>query len=245
MIKYHGTPVGGTRRDAMLFLQGRNGLISFATQGHIPEVLEQCDSFCLDNGAFSIWKRGEGQIDLQKYNEWVDSLATHPAFDFCIIPDVIGGTNKENDKMLELWDSLHESIPVYHLGGDPQRFLELAKSYRKVAFGSTDKWPRNGSRKWWAYMADFMDEVTDEHGRLPCKVHGLRMLDPKLFQYLPLHSADSTNAVVNGGLAMKKGVYPSMERWQGSERIARRVEAHQGAAVWDRQRLINDGILEE
>jgi hypothetical protein len=198
----------------------------------------------LDNGAFSIWKTTGGEIDSVAYSDWVDSIATHPAFDFCLIPDKIGGTESENDRMLEKWDSKYTSVPVFHLDESPERFLQLAKAYGKVAFGSTDKWPKNGSRKWWVYMADLMDKITDENGVLPCKVHGLRMLDPKLFQYLPLHSADSTNAAVNGGRAMKEGIYPSIERWQGSERIARRVEAHQSAPVWDRDALIEAGILE-
>jgi hypothetical protein len=43
---------------------------------------------------------------------------------------------------------------------------------------------------------------------------------------------------------MKKGIYPCVERWQGSERIAARVEAFQAAAVWDRQALVNDGVIE-
>lgn len=245
MIKYHGTPVGGTKKDALMFLHGRNALISFATRGHVAEVLSQCDSFCLDNGAFTIWKKGEGQIDIVAYQEWVESLATHPAFDFAIIPDVIGGTEDENDEMLERWQSKVTAVPVYHLGESVERFRRLAEKYPKVCLGSTDKWKKNGSRAWWENMADFMDEITDEQGVVPCKLHGLRMLDPRVFQYLPLHSADSTNAVVNGHIPMKKGPYPSIERWQGAERIARRVEAHQSAPFWSREPLIEAGLLEE
>lgn len=245
MIKYHGTPIGGTKEDALKFLVGRHALISYATQGHIPEVLECCESFCLDNGAFTIWKTTGGNIDVHGYIEWVSHYQKHPSFDFALIPDVIGGTEEENDELLKEWDQNLIGVPVYHLGESPERFLRLSEEYSKVAFGSTDKWPRNGSKAWWKYMADFMDIVTDENGNLPCKVHGLRMLDVKLFQYLPLHSGDSTNASVNGHLCMKKGIHPAIERWQGNERIAQKIEAYQSAHFWDRGRLVADGILEE
>ena len=245
MIKYHGTPAGGSKYDAIKFLNGRHALICMENPAQTAEVLECCESFCLDNGAFPKWKSGGGEVDVHEYTDFTNALASHPGFDFLLIPDIIGGTEKRNDELIEQWESDFVSVPVYHLGEDPNRFLELAKSFPKVAFGSTDKWGRNGSKEWWKYMADFMDHVTDDNGILPCKVHGLRMLDIKLFQYLPLHSGDSTNAGVNGHICMKKGVYKAVHRWQGNERIAQRIEAHQSAPYWDRQRLINDGILEK
>lgn len=199
MIKYHGTPIGGTKWDALKFLDGRHALISFAHPNQVAEVLECCESFCLDNGAFTIWKSTGGKIDIPKYLEWVTKLSKHPSFDFCLIPDVIMGTEKENDEMISQWNNEIYSVPVYHLGESIDRFLKLADKYDMVAFGSTDKWSRNGSKEWWKNMADFMDVVTDSEGNLPCKVHGLRMLDINIFQYLPLHSGDSTNAAVNGG----------------------------------------------
>lgn len=245
MIKYHGTPVGGSKHDAIKFLNGRHALICFAHQGQVAEVLECCESFCLDNGAFPIWKNGGGKIDIPKYEYFVEGLATHSSFDFCLIPDVIGGTEKENDTLIERWDSRYDSVPVYHLGEDPERFLSLSQQFTKVALGSTDSWAKNGSKAWWKNMADFMDYVTDDSGVLPCKVHGLRMLDPNIFKYLPLHSGDSTNAGVNGHIPMKKGVYKAITRWQGNERIAQRIEAYQSAPIWDRELLIIDGILEK
>lgn len=245
MIKYHGTPIGGTKWDALKFLDGRHALISFAHPNQTAEVLECCESFCLDNGAFTIWKTTGGGIDVDKYQKWVLPLSKHPAFDFCIIPDVIMGTEEENDALIDEWELGVDSIPVYHLGESVDRFFRLSEKFNKVAFGSTDKWPRNGSKGWWKEMADFMDIVTDDEGSLPCKVHGLRMLDIRLFQYLPLHSGDSTNAAVNGGIQMKKVSLPVIHRWQGSERIAQRIEAFQSAPYWSRENLIRDGILEK
>jgi hypothetical protein len=245
MIKYHGTPVGGTKHDSIKFLNGRHALISHAYPIQTPEVLECCESFCLDNGAFTIWKNSKGgAIDMDSYKKWVLDLSRHPAFDFYLIPDKIGGTEKENDELIEQWgDDVRCGVPVFHLGGNPDRFFRLADKYPKVAFGSTDKWARNGTNAWWKDMADFMDIITDDEGFLPCKVHGLRMLDTRITQYLPLHSGDSTNAGVNGARLMRSGSMPAITRWQGNERIAYKIEAVQPPSVWNRELLIKEGIL--
>jgi hypothetical protein len=103
MIKYHGTPIGGSKKDALLFLSGRHALISFAARLHTAEVLNCCESFCLDNGAFSIWKKGQGKVDEKNYLNWVKSLRDHPAFDFFIIPDIIDGSVQENDAAVRRW----------------------------------------------------------------------------------------------------------------------------------------------
>jgi hypothetical protein len=245
MIKYHGTPLGGTGHDAIKFLDGRHALVSFAHQQQLPEVLECCESFCLDNGAFTIWKTTGGKIDLEGYKSWVDELGKHPSFDFALIPDVIMGTEEENDTLLSEWKSTKDCVPVFHLGESIDRFFRLAQDYKKVALGSTSEWGVSGSKDWWTHMANFMDNICDKDGYSPVKLHGLRMLDIRIFQYLPLHSGDSTNAGVNGHLCMKKGTHPAVKRWQGNERIAQKIEAFQSSAVWDRKFLVSQGVLDE
>lgn len=241
MIKYHGTPVGGTKRDALLFLSGRNGLVSYAHQQHLTEVVSVCNSFCLDNGAFSIWKsgKGSGQIDQRGYRSWCERLRDHPGFDFFIIPDVIDGTERENNEMFKRWYNIKGGVPVFHLGESVERFKWLADHSWKVCLGSTSKWPSIGTEKWWDLFADLMDKICT-NGIPPCKLHGLRMLNPKVFTKIPLHSGDSSNASTNSGLCMRKGVHPCLERWQGAERIARRIEAYQSAAAWDRSSITRE-----
>ena len=226
-------------------MDGRHALISFAHQQHTPEVLECCESFCLDNGAFTIWKTTGGQIDVKAYSEWVERIGKHPGFDFCLIPDVIEGTEEENDALIEKWECNLTSVPVFHLNESPDRFFRLADKFKKVAFGSTSEWGRNGTKEWWNNMKNLMNIITDAEGNLPCKVHGLRMLDPNIFRFLPLHSGDSTNAAVNGGRQMKNVSMPAIKRWQGSERIAQRIESFQSASHWDEEKLYEEGLLEK
>ena len=86
MIHYHGTPVGGSRQDVARFLVGRHALIPYGRQDDTGAVLEFCQTFCLDNGAFSHWKKGCGKIDFDAYLAWVHTFYryTHPVCIFCL-----------------------------------------------------------------------------------------------------------------------------------------------------------------
>lgn len=80
MILYHGTPTGGTNADARRFLAGRSALVSFAEPKQLPIVRGVCESFVLDNGAFTVWKSG-GKLNVNGYIEWVDRISESPGFD--------------------------------------------------------------------------------------------------------------------------------------------------------------------
>jgi len=77
-----------------------------------------------------------------------------------------------------------------------------------------------------------MDAICDEEGQPACRLHGLRMLNPEIFQRLPLASADSTNATVNGGSIKRFGMYTPPTAGQRAEVIAERIEAHNSASLW-------------
>lgn len=245
MLKFHGTPIGGSKKDAIMFLSGRNALFSYFNKGHIEEVIECCDLFVVDNGAFSHWRTTGGTLDIDGYAKFVETYQKLPNHLFHIIPDVIDGTEEQNDKMLEQWESMNistagSSSPVFHLGESLDRFDRLSKKYSTVCLGSTSKWPRNGSKGWWELMSEFMTAICDSNGRPKCKLHGLRMLDPRIFTKLPLFSADSTNAAVNGHRCMKEGALKDLERWQGNIRIAQRIEHWQSAKCWSVDNLKQD-----
>ena len=69
MIKYHGTPIGGKNTDAAELLRGRHALVSHAHPEQLGIVLENCQSFILDNGAFSEWKKSGDEIDFDVEND--------------------------------------------------------------------------------------------------------------------------------------------------------------------------------
>jgi hypothetical protein len=55
-MHYHGTPI--TPRSALQSLAGRNFCVSFAAPADIAECHRIGQSVMLDNGAFSVWRRG-------------------------------------------------------------------------------------------------------------------------------------------------------------------------------------------
>lgn len=240
MIHYHGTPCGATREDVARFLAGRHALIPWVRPEDIGTAAEVCQSFCLDNGAFSAWKSGEPITDWSAYYEWVDLWRRHPAFDWAIIPDVIDGDEAANDALVVRWPFGNVGVPVWHLHESLYRLEQLCVGWNRVALGSSGKWSTPGTRGWWQRMREAMDVVCDLEGRPLTKLHGLRMLDPAIFSALPLASADSTNAVRNSSLIRRFGMYSPPNAFTRMSIIAERIEAHQSPAIWvrDKQRLL-------
>ena len=236
MIHYHGTPVSGDGIDAARALRGRHALVPFAYPGQLPVVLEVAQSFMLDNSAFTHWKAGRGKVDFLSYMKWVLSVAQHPGFDFCLIPDVIDGTEQENCDLVHDWLRAGlrvRAAPVWHLHESLEWLEWLVDRFWMVSLGSSGQWRTPGTRGWWGRMAEAMSVACDAKGRPKCKLHGLRMLDPEIFTRLPLASADSTNAAVNAGGISRFGMYPAPSAGQRAEVIAARIEAHNSAAIWD------------
>ena len=233
MKHYHGTPIGGTRQDVARFLQGRHALVPFPRPDDAGIVADVCKSFVFDNGAFTVWKQG-GQLDVEGYVRWVDDWHRHPGFEWALIPDVIEGSEEENDRLLEAWPLQLPGVPVWHLHESLERLKRLAAQWSTVALGSSGQWATPGTAGWWRRLADAMDAICDEHGRPLCRLHGLRMLNPDIFTRLPLASADSTNAAVNCGSVSRFGMYTPPTAAQRAAVIAERIEAHNSAATWVR-----------
>lgn len=237
MIHYHGTPCGGERKEAAKFLAGRHALIPFSRPEDIGTAAEVCQSFCLDNGAFTAWKSGTPITNWEPYFEWVATWTLHPGFDFAIIPDVIDGDEESNDRLIRQWRlnfNDEYSAPVWHMHESLERLDRLC-SFNKwacVALGSSGEFATVGDRKWWSRMAEAMAVCCGSDGRPRRKLHGLRMLDPAVFHRLPLSSADSTNAVRNSGSYSRFGIYVPPSASARMSIIADRIEAHQSAATW-------------
>jgi hypothetical protein len=62
VIHYHGGPITPITASLALW-QRRHGFVSFANPQQIELAAEVCQSFALDNGAFTIWKQG-GTMDV-------------------------------------------------------------------------------------------------------------------------------------------------------------------------------------
>lgn len=234
MIHYHGTPIGGTRQDGARFLAGRHALVPFPRQDDMGIVADVCQSFVFDNGAFSVWKKG-GALDVDGYTRWVEQWHRHPGFDWALIPDVIDGDEFANDTLIAAWPEELRGVPVWHLHETLDRLQRLASKWPTVAIGSSGQWASPGTASWWKRIGAAMDAICDEHGRPTCRLHGLRMLDPAIFQKLPFTSADSTNAAVNGGSISRFGMYAPPTAGQRANVIADRIESHNSSPIWRRE----------
>lgn len=235
MIHYHGTPIT-PNAAAIELLQGRHAMVSFARPDQVELAAELCQSFVIDNGAFSHWQAGKGQIDVGGYARFVRQWERHPAFDWCVIPDVIDGDEAANDSMVARWFAevgMSHGVPVWHLHESTDRLTCLARDHERVALGSSGEFSDVNTDRWWRRMAQAMDAVC-EHGRPITKLHGLRMLDPTVFSRLPLASADSCSVGRNVGIDSKwrHGYLSSTTPATRALIMARRIEQHASASEW-------------
>lgn len=195
MIHYHGADISGGYKEAVKFYQKRDVLISFARKNQQSVITEICRSFVLDNGAFSLWKSGK-QTDWDGFYKWVDQWRKHPRFEWFLVPDVIGGTDKENDELLfQCPLPARISVPVYHLGESYKRLNQMVEKYQRIAIGSTKGFGLK-TMQFWNEMRKIFEVVCDQDGVPRVKIHGLRMLDPEIVKNFPFSSCDSAGACI-------------------------------------------------
>lgn len=251
MIHYHGGPVTPVDAARELWTR-RHAFVSFAHPSQAPLAAEVCH-FALDCGAFTVWKAGEGTVDVTAYATWVRKWERHPGFDFAIIPDVIDGSEFDNDQMLAKWITGERmrcaSVPVWHLHESFERLELLVRGvlggvYARVALGSSGKWATPGTDDWWERMEEVRPALTDEDGCPLVKLHGLRMLNPTIFAHIPFSSADSCNVALNIGMDTKwpKGPYSPMTAKTRALVLAERIELHATANRWSKRRGIQQNL---
>lgn len=230
MIHYHGGPIT-PETCARRVWSGRHAFVSFAAPGQIELAASVCQSFALDNGAFSLWRAGK-PVRWGDYYDWCAKWLTHPACDWAVIPDVIGGTEAENDQLLQVWPfSAHQGVPVWHLNESVERLERLAKTWPRVALGSADEWDVSRPRKCLERLGQVLPLISP-WGKPKVKLHGLRMLNPAVVQYLPLASADSTNVARNIGIdSAWRGTYSPATKETRADVLVERIEQTQASAA--------------
>jgi hypothetical protein len=233
MIHYHGGPITPLS-VANATWTGRHAFVSFERPEQIAFAAEVCQSFALDNGAFSVWKRG-AVLDVAGYVAWVKAWERHPGFDWALIPDSIEGDEADNDRLFAVYreagGNLLAGVPVWHLHESFDRLARLCRTFPRVALGSSGQWSEVGAAGWWERVSAAMDAVCDEHGRPPCKLHGLRMLNPTVFSHLPLSSADSSNVAQNHA---RERVLYQLTPAMAALKMVDRIEQHASAPRWNR-----------
>lgn len=231
MIHYHGTPMTPTK-DMIEAFAGRHAMVSFAKPQQIEVAAEICQSVALDNGAFTAWTQG-APFDVDGFEDWARVWMMHPNVSWYLIPDVIDGSEEENDALISRFTGLRGGVPVWHLHESLDRLDRLVWDFPLIALGSSGEYKDPGSDPWWQRIAQAMGIICDSEGRPWVKTHGLRMLDPVLFSHMPLSSADSTNVARNSGIDDRwKGPYAPKSRAMRAQIMMDRIESHASAARW-------------
>lgn len=211
-------------------------MVSFAHPEQLPLVADVCQSFTLDNGAFSAWRSGKPIENWSPFYAWVRDWIRHPGCDWFLIPDKIDGEEADNDFLVsQVPISLTSgAVPVWHMHESINRLANLVAHWPRVAFGSSGEYAEIGTLRWEARMREAFEAICDLEGRPVTKLHGLRMLDPQIFSRFPFASCDSTNVARNVGLDGKWGGpnAPAGKAWRGQV-LASRIESQQSAARWE------------
>lgn len=210
IIHYHGTPL--TPRAELQKMAGKHFCVSFAAPNDGDWCLANGQSVMLDNGAFSVWRRGSS-LDPTAYAAWVDRRIGHPHW--AVVPDVIEGGVADNIVMIAQWPHPRSLAGVvWHMDEPIDHLLRLVQmGFAKVCFGSTRRYDPVGSEAW-CRRADEAFNALALSGPLPW-VHMMRGL-ALCGDRWPFASADSVNVARN----FKDGpVCP--------ERMARRIDAVQ------------------
>lgn len=246
MIHYHGVPITPDTAATRALSCG-HAFVSFLHPDQLGLVVEVASSFALDNGAFSAWRGGAAITDWSDYYAWIAAVRRCPGFDFAVIPDVIDGSEKDNDALIHEWPHpIWTGAPVWHMHESLKRLQSLCETWPRVCLGSSGAFAQIGTQAWWRRIGEAMEVICDPDGRPLCKIHGLRMLDPDVYTRIPFSSADSTNIGRNIGIdGAWRGTYKPPTKEARAAIMRERIESQQSPARWDRSVLCAQQTLFE
>jgi len=236
VIHFHGLPIT-PEKAAIAAIENGFAFVSHRYPDQLGIAVEYSKGFAADNGAFSAWKSGNPITDWTPYYQWVEDLRRIHKFQFAIIPDVINGTEKQNDDLINQWPwrgaNLAIGLPVWHLHESLSRLERLSNEWPYIALGSSGQFAQIGTPHWWNRMAQAMAVLCDSGGRPRCKFHGLRQLAPDLTVRFPYASGDSTDIAQNIGIDSKwTGAYQPETKAGRAQILRHRIESRQSPIIW-------------
>ena len=235
MIPYHGTPITPDV-CALEAIKGGHAFVTYATPQQIRLVAEHCQSFAIDNGAFIFWKNGIVP-SWSEFYEWVNNWIHHPRLDFVVIPDVIEGTEEENDRLISEWP-FDKSIgaPVWHTNESFERLGRLARQFSRVCIGSSGEYDVSRREIYIQHVKRALQTISDVNGYPIARIHLLRGLNPQVFTRLPAASADSTNVARNIGIDKAwKGTYQPKSKSVRTRILVDRIQYYNSACRLERE----------
>jgi hypothetical protein len=197
VIHYHGVPI--TPQSVLYELAGRCFCVSHASPSQVSICHQIGQSVMLDNGAFTLWRRSKDPNSVTTwdgYYDWCERWLDYPTT-WAVIPDVIDGTEEENDLLLAEWFQrrLPRGAPVWHLHESIDRLKRLAHGYERVCIGSSGTFSQVASFGWHMRMSEAMNALCGS-GPVPVWLHMLRGMGLSGSEY-PFASVDSTDIAQN------------------------------------------------
>lgn len=234
MIHYHGLPIT-PMTAAEVAVRAGHAFISYAHPNQMGLAVAVCQSFAVDCSAYTAWRSGNPITDWSGYYEFAAAAKRQPSCDFCVVPDVIDGSEEENDRLVAEWPLPRWfGAPVWHLHESLGRLGRLATDWPRVCLGSSGEYAQVGTPRWWRRMGEAMRVVCDDAGQPLCRLHGLRMLDPQVFSRFPFASADSVNIGRNIGIDQAwRGPYAPPTKESRTQLMRARVESVNAPAAYD------------
>lgn len=217
-IHYHGLPI--TPRPRLLELAGRHFCVSFATAYQVETAHEIGQSVLIDNGAFTFWKQAKTtarKLWWEDFYRWVEPWLEYRTT-WAVIPDVIDGTEEENDHLMEEWPHGLRGAPVWHMHESTYRLKMLCAEWPRVCIGSSGEYRVVGDDKWHRRMDEAMNEVCG-NGPAPTWFHMLRGMSVVDAGY-PFASVDSTDIAQNHNRPQNT-VKQMVDRWDARNAPAR------------------------
>ena len=191
MIHYHGTPISPI--TALLEMGGHHFCVSHAAPADVARCHQIGQSVMLDNGAFSAWKTGK-KVDWLKYYEWADRWLDCPTT-WAVIPDVITGSDEDQDALIKQWPHGDRGVPVWHMHEPIDRLVRLTNEWPKVCVGSSAEYAVVLSPAWEARINLAWNALERHHRRTPF-LHMLRGMALSGREW-PFASVDSTDIARN------------------------------------------------
>lgn len=259
MIHIHGSPFSGSKKEienlklCMHLYSGKDcgGLVSYANSWQLDLVARYSNFLWLDNGAFSRYNKlingGSDPRDFDwdshwtKYYLWV--MEHYSRITWFIIPDVIMGTEEENDRLIErvpiaLKD---KAVPVWHTTESIDRFVRLCEEYDIVCIGACGEHHYIIGDACQQRLTEAFTEIYFNRD-IKVKIHGLRMTDNRVVARFPFYSCDSTKVVTCERYSEK--YHPEIKGRAARTVIFKRaMESTKSPTVEEWVRLVNSGVM--
>lgn len=205
---YHGGPMWG-REDLgngkivtckEVLYKNSCALVSYHRMDQLKFVLDNARLVVFDNGAFSDWMKNDcvNRDSVWWAGYYAKVLSIYSRIKWFLIPDVIEGSEEENDKLIEsVPSSLRDKgVPVWHSVESLERLGRLCREYDIVAIGLCGIHKKTMSKVAQARLEEVFRYIYLEQ-RIDVKIHGLRMLDGRVLGKFPFYSADSSFVAIN------------------------------------------------